>query len=480
MKLAKVNITKIQVKEIEKNFHQHVKRIDGIENKESSAYIIEFKGLDTPGFLIRKDGEYVGIHTCEQNERGASCKHLSILAAVAYKVGGSVQKFSIKTSLKEHDERENQLRALAMENMNADFGLIVPVEEPEEAEEPSVSTAPAPSPAVSVSVEAPPTDWKKDWNTIQTYLDDENISPALIAKIQQRRERVFETVSYRSNMIAATKPHFPYKGDMLARSLRHVLLNKHLILIGGKGSGKDTLISTISWIFGLPMTIQVGSKDETKESIIGEPAFRNGESTFDLSPLALTVGGGGLVNMAEVNMLSGDVTSVYHALFDENGVLATPVGAVHHHENFLMIATMNVGEGYSGVRTLNDAFKDRFAILRLPYVTDFKSMLTAKTGLHDNAGLNFLEKVKGAVDQLIQEESQGHAANTIRGYIDAARYFLMVGITHDTKVEVIEDYVLNKIEDLDEYMALRDMIRASAWRDFPISPEEKKYMEGDI
>lgn len=56
----------------------------------------------------------------------------------------------------------------------------------------------------------------------------------------------------------------------------------------------------------------------------------------------------------------------------------------------------------------------------------------------------------------------------------------MVGITHDTKVEVIEDYVLNKIEDLDEYMALRDMIRASAWRDFPISPEEKKYMEGDI
>lgn len=478
MKMAKVNITGIQIKEIETNFHQHVKRIDGVENKESAAYIVEFKGLDTPGLIIRKDNEYMGIHTCEQNERGSSCKHLSILAAVVHKVGGNLQKFSVKTSLKEHEEREEQLRALLMVNMNSAFGLIVPVEEPEETEEPTVTSAPEPS--VVVDKEAPTTDWKKDWNSIQNYLDEANLSPALIAKIQERRERVFETVSYRSNMIAPSKPHFPYEGEMLARSLRHVLLNKHLILIGGKGSGKDTLINTISWVFGLPMTIQVGSKDETKESIVGEPAFRSGESTFDLSPLALTVGGGGIVNMAEVNMLSGDVTSVYHSLLDENGVLATPIGAINHHENFLMIATMNVGEGYTGVRPLNDAFKDRFAILRLPYVSDFKKMLSAKTGLHDNAGLLFLEKVKGAVDQLIQEESQGHAANTIRGYIDAAKYFLMVGITRDTRVEVIEDYILNKIEDLDEYMALRDMIRASAWRDFPISPEEKKYMEGDM
>ena len=178
-------------------------------------------------------------------------------------------------------------------------------------------------------------------------------------------------------------------------------------------------------------------------------------------------------------MLAGDVTSMLHPLTDENKQLTTPVGTIERNQNFIMIASMNVGNGYAGTRSLNDAFKDRFAVIRLPYVQEFEEMIRSKTGLHDTHGLTFLKQVKEAVDQLIQEENQGHAAATIRGYIDAANYFLQIGINNETKEEIIEDYVINKVENIDEYMALRQVIREDAWSSLPITDEEQQYINGE-
>lgn len=462
------------IQDVKASLHQHVSsiEIDPVKND----YRVVFKDLDLAGYILFQSGEYKAIHYCEANEKGVSCKHLNVFGSILDTVGESLIKFSWKGSIQDIENLQEQLKGVDFSNANSSFGLLAPVEE--------IDVAPVAAPVALGGVTAPTTtsvssrDSNVGWGTVQTYLDKEGLSPALIHRIKERRGEVYSTVSCLPMMIKPEQPHYPYSGPMLARALRHVLLGKDLILIGDKGTGKDTLIATIGWILGLPQTIHVGNKDETKESIVGEPAFRDGESTFDLSQFASTVQNGGLANMAEINMLMGDVTSVYHSLLDENRVLSSPVGAIKRHPQFLMIGSMNVGAGYAGVRSLNDAFKDRFGILRLPSTLEFTAMIQNKTGLHDRHGLLFLEKVKKSVDQLIQEENQGHAASTIRGYIDAARYFLENGINADTKHEIIEDYVLNKIEDLDEYMALRHMIRESAWSDFPISAEEDEYMKG--
>lgn len=475
MKIVKITFNKMGIQDTKANLYQYVSSVE--IDKTNQYYKVIFKELDMPGLIIHQNGDYKAIHYCEANEQSASCKHLNIFAAIVDMLGEQLEKISTKGTIKEMQAMVDQLAEVEFTNINSKFGLLAPIEE---SEAPSADSTEVEKTVGSVPTTSTVTsrDSNVGWGAVQTYLDKEGIAPALIHRVKERRDEVHTTVSCLPMMIEPKQPHFPYSGPMLARALRHVLLGKDLILIGGKGSGKDTLISTIGWVLGLPQTIHVGNKDETKESIIGEPAFRNGESTFDLSQFARTVENGGLANLAEINMLMGDVTSVYHSLLDENRVLASPVGPIKRHPHFVLIGSMNVGEGYVGIRSLNDAFKDRCAMLRLPYAQDFSEMIGHKTGLHDRHGLIFLEKVKKAVDQLIQEENQGHAASTIRGYIDAAHYFLEIGINSDTKNDVIEDYVLNKVEDHDEYMALRHMIRETAWSDFPISAEEDEFMKG--
>ncbi|MEK4487979.1 AAA family ATPase [Psychrobacillus sp. FSL H8-0484] len=473
MNFKKTTMTPLSIKTMKDSLPDY---ISNIEYDGAANYRVTFNGSELQGLLIPKDDKYVAIHYCESNEHGSTCSHLTMFGAIADQIGGEMDKAAFKVSVKEMTELLERVESPNFYNVNTYFGLLEPYVETviseEEISGAPVASAPAPSPI------ADKRDWTIGWGDIQAYLRSERCSVDLINRLRTRRETIHETVSCLPMMIAPKKPDFPYSGDVLARALRHIALGKDLILVGGKGTGKDTLINTISWILGLPVSIHVGNKDETKESIVGEPAFRDGQSTFDLSQFAQTVQNGGLANMAEINMLLGDVTSVYHSLLDENRVLASPVGAVARHPYFIMIGSMNVGEGYVGVRALNDAFKDRFSIIRLPYTQEFKEMISQKTSLHDTHALDFLEKVKNAVEKLIKENNQGHAASTIRGYIDAARYFLEYAVTVDTKTEVIEDFVLNKVEDLDEYMALRHMIREDAWPGFPISKEEQEYMDG--
>lgn len=472
MKFTKNTTNKMAIEQIRGKLHEQV---ETIESHKDIIYRIQFKNLEVPAYLVLDEGtsHLKAIHYCEQNEKGMMCAHLNVLGFIAAELKLTLLTVSAKNSLNEISSYP--FPADDYENINRAFGLFQSVEIEEEED-----VSPTTSPSVTTAPTKIDRHKMKDWKEITDYLNQEGVSPSLIYKVEQKRKAISTTVSLLPMMAAPKKPSFPYSGPMLARALRHVMLGKDLLLVGGKGTGKDTLINTISWILNLPVTINVGSKDETKESIVGEPAFRDGQSTFDLSLFAKTVQHGGIANMAEINMMMGDVTSVYHSLLDDNAVLPTPIGAIPRNEHFIMMGSMNVGEGYVGVRSLNDAFKDRFAVLRLPYTQKFEDMIRSKTGLHDSAGLIFLQNVKDAVDLLIQEETQGFAASTIRGYIDAANYFLEIGINAESKQDVIEDYILNKVEDTDEYMSLRDMIRSHAWSALPVTDEEQNYMDGNV
>ncbi|MCP1161411.1 AAA family ATPase [Bacillus infantis] len=457
--------------------------VDSVESLNSNLspkiYRLKFKDLEPFAYIMTEDPTGSSaklIHYCEHNEKGNQCNHLGAAAAVAVKLGLKLEKASFGVSIADIGSLPFSKENDNYTSLHSLFELLEPVEDTTSVK----PSTPAPTTSGKPAVAKQKRDWKEGWVDVQDYLKFEGFSTRMITKVQAKRAAVYGSVEMRSMTVEPSKPNYPYHGVMLERAIRHILSGKDLILVGSKGSGKDTLISTISWILGLPMTVYVGNKDETKESLVGEPAFRNGETTFDPSEFSKTIEFGGIINMAEINMLVGDVTSILHSVTDENRVLASPVGAIKRHEHSVILGSMNLGEGYIGVKTLNDAFKDRFAVLRLPYAMNFKSLIESKTGFNDSLGLSFLEKIKNAIDTLMREESQGTSADTLRGYIDSAHYFLNYGVTFDTKVEVIEDYLLNKIEDIDEYMAARHMIREKGWKDFPKSPEEEQYITGGI
>ena len=475
----KTSISDTAIQTVKNSISGFVENIDTFEGTRNNLYIrVKFKNLNLYAYIILDTKNRLMAHYCENLEKKLSCKHQNILAAIADHFGHTIELANVSTKIAEYKKFEKQFDTIRWENKNETFNLFSSIQDSFTETNPVNNNKP-------ITVEHTHTierDWATGWNEVQSYLDEQGIDIALQNKILERRKRISKSVSVLPEQKLPIKPDTPYQGEIFSRVLRHIFNNKHFIFIGGKGAGKDTLISTIAWILNLPMLLQVGDKDTTRESIIAEPAFRDNESTYDLSQFTKTVQHGGLVNFAEVNFLKGDTTSVFHSLFDDNETLATPIGPIQKHMDFLMCCSMNVGNGYFGVNKLNDAFKDRFAVIRLPQ-THFENLIRTKTGLEDSSAIKFLSTIKKNLEELFFE-NLCESADTIRGYLDAAKYFIKFGFNNETRIEVVEDYIINKVEELEDYFEARNAVR-EAFSElhlqlFPYTEEEVAYSNSDV
>jgi MoxR-like ATPase len=468
-----MNRVPIQVEQVERSEELDVAGV------KTTAYRIRFKGLDTAGYVIKDDLDVVFHHYCEQHAGGVACGHMAYAAAIMDKAG-------IKLGKTYHDKDPNDFVGLVKDFVNytdisGDFGVVPPVDHtPSGASTSSTATA---APIVTASAAAPiakKRNWKDDWNDIRDYLLEERIDPSVITGLQNMRISVFNSVDLTTMGTEPVKPEMPYSGAFIGRAFRHLLNNMNLVLIGEKGSGKDTLINTIAWVLGLPIYLQPGNAGETKESIIGDRSFENGKVFFDFSPYATSVQYGGIASYPELNMIPGQLTTVFHSVYDENEVLGTLKGPIKKHTHHIFIGSMNVGEQYTGTSIVNGALMDRFAVMHMPYTLEFKDLLSRKSGLTDANALKFLEDVSKQIDELIATEGTGERSKTIRGYIAAARHFKKYGITLDMKIEALEDFILNKTEDKIEQFKMRDRIRQSVFTDLPKTKEEEDYENGVI
>ncbi|MFY0519294.1 AAA family ATPase [Lysinibacillus sp. UGB7] len=477
LNFQKINITDVAIQTAKDSIPGFVENIDTFEGTNDNFYIrVKFKKLDLYAYIVIDTKNSLMVHYCENVEKNLSCKHRNILAAIANHYRYSIELANTKTKLVEYKDFVKRFEKVKWENKDDEFNLFPSISDSTTVQTPEVKNA------VIVHTQTIDRDWAAGWNEVQDYLDKQGVDIALQIKILERRKQISKYVPIQPEQSPPLKPKTPYQGEIFRRVLRHIFNNKHLILIGGKGAGKDTLINTIAWIFNLPKLLQIGDKDTSRESIVAEPAFRNNQSTYDLSQFTKTVQMGGLVNYAEVNFLKGDTTSVFHSLFDDNETLATPIGPIHAHKEFLMCCSMNVGNGYFGVNKLNDAFKDRFAVIRLPQTLSFETLIKDKSGLEDSSAIKFLSTIKKNLEELFFD-NLCESADTIRGYIDAAVYFLNYGFNNETRIEVVEDYIINKVEDIEDYFEARNAVREAfaelKLQAFPLTEEEKAYSNSD-
>lgn len=445
-------------------FHTVVDRVEVATEKDTMIYRITYSKLLLPGYFVVEDenGSNVGsfIHHCEANQEGKSCVHLGAAVILAEDLGVPLKKITVKTPSSHIEKHPYQdLEYTTIET------TIKVVEPPS-----SVNTPRSKGKSASQN-------WKEGWKEIEQYLTSQNFTRGMIGAVQEKRKHVCDKVSLQPICTPPIKPVFPYEGEILARAVRHVISGRDLLLVGGKGTGKDTLCSTLAWIFGLPLLLVTGNVDETRESVVGGAGFKDNQTTFENSPFTQCLEQGGITHYAELNMMSGDVTSIFHSVLDDNKVLPTPNGVIKRHPHHLFIGSINLGEGYAGVKTLNDALKDRLAVIHLPYAKNFRGMIERKTGVTSASILSLLEKVRSAIKRLISEENQGDSADTIRGYIAAAEHLQKFGTTEDIKAEALEDFIVNRVEDLDERMAVRQAVRL-AWAEFPVNDEEEHYEGG--
>ncbi|WP_047155076.1 AAA family ATPase [Aneurinibacillus tyrosinisolvens] len=381
---TRVSIADSQAEGAKANLPQYVKQVEKAKN--GFGYRIQFRGLDEPGFITEKQGHKVFTHFCEDAAAGKSCKHMVVAKAVALLAGEDVTVFglpSVPTVPTEIDLSD-------MEDMNASLSLpvIKPASTPTPA--PAVTAGRAPSTPAPNSkptsaknvVKTEVRDWQEGWSDVHDYLLDQGMSMRVITSIEAMRKQICKAVPVTEVSAPPTKPKTPYMGPVFGRAMRHILNGKALLLNGDKGTGKDTLINTISWVLSLPLYLTTGNVDETKESVVGDNTLKatsNGsEIEFKNSPFAIGVEKGGLTHYAEMNMISGNVTSIFHSVLDENAALPTPDGTIKRHKNHVFIGSVNVGEQYTGTQKLNGALVDRMVVLNMPYVADFKTLISKK------------------------------------------------------------------------------------------------------
>lgn len=435
----KANISAMTVESMMEKIPSMVQQLE--KNPLTGDYRITFRKLTHYGYLRKDGGKLKFDHFCETNSKGQACTHLVLAAGIADNFGLKLDLFGFPAGPVAYEEIDKDL-----EDVSSLIGVVPPVIP--STPNPSVASS-APQPGTTAATAAPveKRDWKVEWNEIKEYLQDQSVSARMILQIREKREQICENVPITTMAIPPKKPKTPYIGEMLGRALRHILMGNDLLLQGDKGSGKDTLIATLSWILSLPLYLQIGNADETKESVVGENSIVQGERgmevVFKKSSFATSVEYGGISSYPELNMLSGDVTSIFHSVLDENRILSTPEGSIQRHPHHLFIGSINVGDQYAGTKKINGAFKDRLSIIKLPYVQDFRAMIISKSGLTDGHALDFLESTKKAIDDLVIAEQQGDEAKTIRGYIKAARYLASYGVTMETKTECLEDFIIH-------------------------------------
>ncbi|MGV2885896.1 AAA family ATPase [Paenibacillus taichungensis] len=446
------------------------------------ALRFQFAGLRDPGYIISDENGVSCFHFCEACANGNNCNHWVYAGVVAHELGMELKKTYFPKDPSDYGHLISDF--VDFEDISLQFGVVPPISSGSPPSAGAVSTtgvAPTAAPMISTKTATPiavQRDWTVGYNDVLAYLKSEGVEASMIVELKELRKSIYDNVQLTTMATEPVKPDLPYMGSYAGRAFRHILAGKDLILIGDKGCGKDTLIATIAWVLGLPVYLQPGNANETKESIVGDRSFAKGEVFFDLSPFATSVQFGGISNYTELNMIPGQITAVFHPVLDENRQLPTLKGPIPRHDHHLFIGSMNVGEQYAGVSLTNGALMDRFAILEMPYSLEFKDLLIRKSGLTDNSALKFLEDVKKQIDELIATEGTGERSKTIRGYIDAAKHFKKYGVNLNLKVEAVEDFILNKTEDKIEKFKMRDRLRQSIFPDLPKTQEEEDYENG--
>lgn len=198
---------------------------------------------------------------------------------------------------------------------------------------------------------------------IQSYLQEQGLSPNLIAQVTDFRQR-YEVDPMVTDRVAV--PAMPFYGkDTLEMAAAAILQGENLLLSGGKATGKNVLCETLSWIFGRPAYDISFHVNTDSASLIGTDTFKDNEVQLRKGPIYQCAEFGGFGVLDEINMAKNDALSVLHATLDHRRRIDVPgYSRITLHPAARFIGTMN--QGYAGTRELNEALVSRFLVVDMP------------------------------------------------------------------------------------------------------------------
>ncbi|WP_100408084.1 ATP-binding protein [Bacillus solitudinis] len=247
--------------------------------------------------------------------------------------------------------------------------------------------------------------------------------------------------------------------DLVIDAVVALTMGKNVLLKGPTGSGKTKFAESLSKLFQRPMHMVNCSVDLDAESLLGFKTLHSvdGKQTIEFvsGPVVEAMKKGHFLYIDEVNMAKPETLPLINSVLDYRKTLTNPFTAevVKAEQGFGVIAAIN--EGYVGTVPLNEALKNRFVIIEVPYVegTLLEGLIRVETRLIDE---KTIEQFVRLSKDLILASKQGKLsedATSIRALLDACDLASIIPPLRAIKRSIIDKLDEDREKEIVENLA---------------------------
>ncbi len=244
---------------------------------------------------------------------------------------------------------------------------------------------------------------------------------------QQISELLYENKRTTDSLSELIRPggYMPPNADLLIDAISALSMGKNILLKGPTGAGKTKFAETLSSLFHQPMYSVNCSVDLDAESLIGFKTLAyEGEKQvieFVPGPVMNSMANGTFLYIDEINMAKPETLPLINGVLDYRRTITNPFTneIVTANKGFGVIAAIN--EGYVGTVPLNEALKNRFVVIDVPYIEgeQLKSLIKTNTRLQDERMIDLFVSLSADLVQAAFQGKLSEDAASIRAILDA-------------------------------------------------------------
>ncbi|MCG1021000.1 ATP-binding protein [Sutcliffiella horikoshii] len=275
----------------------------------------------------------------------------------------------------------------------------------------------------------------------------------LPTEIQEKFKRNKDKIE--DSSLIGTAGYTATDNDIMYDCIIALAMGKNVLLKGPTGSGKTKLAETISSIFHQPMHSINCSVDLDAEALLGFKTIHNVEGKasieFVSGPVIKAMKQGHLLYIDEINMAKPETLPILNGVLDYRKTITNPFTGevVKAEQDFGVIAAIN--EGYVGTVPLNEALKNRFVVVDVPYVQGdiLLQVLKSQSRLNDDKLLKKYVTLSSDLIALVENGNLSEEAASVRALLDTCDLSVYL-----PPIRAIKRGIVEKLEDDREKAAI--------------------------
>ncbi|ASK64044.1 hypothetical protein CFK37_18725 [Virgibacillus phasianinus] len=213
--------------------------------------------------------------------------------------------------------------------------------------------------------------------------------------------------------------------NLLIDAISALSMGKNILLKGPTGAGKTKFAETLSSLFHQPMFSINCSVDLDAESLMGFKtlAYQDEKQKIEFVPGPVTsaMNDGTFLYIDEINMAKPETLPLINGVLDYRRTITNPFTneIITAEKGFNVIAAIN--EGYVGTVPLNEALKNRFIVIDVPYIEgeDLKQLIESNTKLTDKTTIDLFVTLSTDLIRAVYQGKLAEDAASIRALLDA-------------------------------------------------------------